>query len=256
MMRITKAQLEVFQSEAVLAFEDEMIGHCRVFSPRLSSILGGQHLRGVIRAAIQRAASHGFTIRGTVRLFIELGFLFGSSFDVDVQYPWARKYLGEPDPRTQMQRANSLHAATIRALEAIHGPDNSYTYEALRKLQLLATAPPRLRENEFYGVVLAEMARVHPQKCAYAGEQSLRDLIAFAEAKALQHGLSELHEVLLLVVLMFSFGQGCTEDLLYPWIARTLANDRVSSPSARANQLQRKALTWLRHVLANSGTNS
>lgn len=42
-------------------------------------------------------------------------------------------------------------------------------------------------------------------------------------------------------------GQGCIEDPLYPWIARTLANDRLSSPSARANQLQRKALTWLRH---------
>lgn len=256
MIRITKTQLEALQSKATFAFEDEMMGHCRIFSPRLSSILGEQQLRGVIRAAIQRAAIHGLTLRGTVRLFIELGFLLGSSFDIDVQYPWVRKHLGEAHPRTQMQRAKALHAATIMALEKIHGPNNSYTYEALRKLQPLATAPPRLRANDFYGVVLAEMARIHPQKYAYVGEQSLRDLIALAEAKAVQNGLSELHDVLLLVVLMFSFGQGCTEDLLYPWIARTLANDRVSSPSARANQLQRKALTWLRHVLANNGPNS
>ena len=187
-----------------------------------------------------------------MRLFIELAFLFGSSFDIDVQYPWIRMCLGEPDPGTQMQRAGALHAATVTALEEIHGPRNVYTYDSLRRLQSLAKALPRLNANGFSDAVLAEVARVHPQKCAHVGEPSLRELIAFAGAEAKRHELFEMHEVLLLFVLMFSFGQGCTADPLYPWIGHTLANDRVSSASVRASQLQRKALTWLRHVLGSN----
>jgi len=249
MFTITQNQLEVFQSETASAFENEMIGHCKVFSPKLSGILGDDRLRGVIRAAIKRAIGHGFTLRGPIRLFIELGFLFGSSFDTDVQYSWARTKLDEPDPRTQMARAEALHATATIALKKIHGVDNNYTYAALRRLQPLSAATFRFRSNDFSDVVLTEMAKVHPQKYEYVGETSLRTLITTAEAEALQHDFSTPHEKLLIVVLMFSFGQGCTTDLLYPWIAGTLGNYRVSSPVARANQLQRKALTWLRHVL-------
>ena len=55
----------------------------------------------------------------------------------------------------------------------------------------------------------------------------------------------------MVVALMFAFGHGCLSDPLYPWIARTLADGRSSSPEARAEHLEKKATTWLRHVVAS-----
>jgi hypothetical protein len=109
-----------------------------------------------------------------------------------------------------------------------------------------------LGAGDFSSTVLAETARIHPQKYAYVGEPALRTLIAKGEAEASRYGLSTQREILLLVVLMFSFGQGCTEDPIYPWIADTLGNDRVPGPSERASQLKKNAAAWLCGMLANN----
>ena len=55
-----------------------------------------------------------------------------------------------------------------------------------------------------------------------------------------------------MVALMFAFGHGCANDPLYPWIANTLRDERIADSAARADRLERKALTWLNHVLANT----
>jgi hypothetical protein len=250
-LKINKVHFERVQREAIVVFENEMIKHCAEFSPRLSSVLRHDGLRTVIRAAMQRAAGYGFTFKGPVRLFIELSFLFGSAFDVDVQYAWARERLGEPNPHTQMQRAEALYLKSVEALERIHGPENSYTDAALHRLQFFASTGADLKTGKIQDIISAKMAHIHPQKYVYIGDPAMRALIVAAEAEAAQHGLSESHDVLLFVALMFSFGQGCTQDPLYPWIANTLRNERIRTPSARSNQLKRKSLTWLRHVLVN-----
>lgn len=54
-----------------------------------------------------------------------------------------------------------------------------------------------------------------------------------------------------MIVLMVAFGHGCTEDDLYPWIARTLQNEAITDAAHRTKRLETKALTWLDHVLAN-----
>jgi hypothetical protein len=115
MLKISRSQFEMFQSKALVAFDDEMLKHCAEFSPRLSAILGCNQLRVVVRSAIRRAAGHGFTFKGPVRLFIELCFLLGSGFDIDIQYPWASECLGEPDPHTQMRRAETLYPTFRRS---------------------------------------------------------------------------------------------------------------------------------------------
>ena len=48
---------------------------------------------------------------------------------------------------------------------------------------------------------------------------------------------------------MFAFGHGCCEDPLYPWIARTLTDEKITDAEARAKRLEKKAITWLDHVL-------
>jgi hypothetical protein len=55
----------------------------------------------------------------------------------------------------------------------------------------------------------------------------------------------------LVVILMLAFGHGCGTDPFYPWIARTLRDERLTDPVARAERLEKRALTWLDRVLAN-----
>lgn len=97
-----------------------MVEHCAARSPGLAAEVGRAQLVAMVRAAIARAAGHGFTLRGPVRLYLELGLLFGSDFDE--RCPWAQAWLappeaGEPDPiNAQMDRATALHQASLEAL--------------------------------------------------------------------------------------------------------------------------------------------
>jgi hypothetical protein len=233
-----------------------MLDRCGEMSPLLAGVLGKDGLLTAIRAAMRRAAGHGFTKIGPVRLFIELSLLFGSGFDSDVQYPWAEECLGDGDPSTQIGRSLTLFERSAEAMGRIHGPDGSAMAAALRRLQALLLAPPPLRADDFPEVVLAEMARVHPEKHAYVGEPALRSLIAAGAAEARSHDLSALPDILLVVLLMFAFGQGAASDPLYPWISRTLGSEKIATPSLRAGQLKEKALIWIRAAAANKGVRS
>jgi len=48
---------------------------------------------------------------------------------------------------------------------------------------------------------------------------------------------------------MLAFGHGCGADPLYPWINKTLRDEAITEQEARAKRLEKKALTWLEHVL-------
>lgn len=248
MLRITKIQFEAFQKSSLAVFEATMVDHCKGFSPKLSAKLSEDQLYVFIRKTINKAASHGFTFKGPVRLFIELSLLFGSGFDVDVQYPWVRECLFEPESSTQMQRAEALHERAIEALGQTHGPGNSFIFidNALLRLQALSSTPPSLNTDDFSEIVLATMAHIHPQKYVYINEPSLRLLIASGKTEASRQGFYELSDVLFVIILMFVFGQYCATDPLYPWIKHTLSHDMNMTPSLRARQLKKETLTWLR----------
>lgn len=251
MLRISQAQLDALGAPLLRAFEAEMVAHAEAFSPQLAAVLGDEQLRVAVRAAIRRAGRHGFTYRGPIRLFVELSFLFGSGFDADLQYPWLREALGRPDPETQMERAEALHRRVDEALEAIHGSEREHTRAALQRLRAFADSGPALDDPDLPGAILAEMARIHPQKHDHVGAPALRALIGTGLAAAREHGFVAPREMALPPILMFAFGQECTADPLYPWIERTLADERIVGAPARARRLERKALTWLDHVLAD-----
>lgn len=222
----------------------------------LAAVLGKEGLVGVIRAAVKRASTHGFTFIGPTRLFIELSFLFGSGFDADVQYPWAAESLGSGDPETQVGRAQTLFERSSEAIASIYGPEDGHAKSALRRLKAQISAPPPLRADDFAAAALAEMARVHPEKYAFVGEAALRSLIAAGEAAAAAHGLADPRDVQLIVLLMFTFGQGCLADPLYPWISRGLAAGGISTPSLRAGQLREKTIVWIRALTAKKEVRS
>jgi len=242
--------MEVFRGAALRSFQDEMVVHLAEFSPPLFRAVKEDHLRKAIWTGMNRSDDYGFNFRGPVRLYLELMLLFGSSFDTDPQYPWAGEILKDRDSVPQMQRAERLYERTRDYRKQVTGPNDAYTLSALRSIAAFARQPLLpVSASDFVPSMLREIARVYPEKTAYVGDDRLKMLIDEGIATARNYGFSTVRAVALTIVLMFAFGHGCFDDPLYPWIARTLDDEHITDPTARAKRLKTKALTWLDHVL-------
>jgi len=250
MLSVRPIQVKVFEEAAWRQFEDEMVVHVKK-SPiraRLCKTIGDEQLRVAIRQAIKRAGIYGFSYRGPVRLYIELIFLFGSDFDTDPQYPAIAKLLRAPGD--QMERAEQIHQWVLSYQEQVYGPEAVNVRKALEALSDLAQKTVTFSADNFVAGMLQEMPRAFPQKAAYVGEERLTTLIHQGRAEARERRFSTVRGEGLMVTLKFGFGHGCTDDPLYPWISRTLKDERIIDPEARAERLEKKAVTWLEHVLA------
>lgn len=251
MLVIRPEQMAVFERNATRRFEDEMVAHSKTFTPRLAEVIGEDQLRLAVRAAIRRAATYGFTLRGPIRLFIEVMFLWGSGFDSDPQYRSVGAALRADGD--QMSRSQQIHGEVLHYLERVSGPGATNVHDALRALFEFAQQPTTVSLDELGRSLLAEMWRMFPAKAHYVGDAGLEELIRSGVDRSRQFGFTTPRQITLVVVLMFAFGHGCTDDPLYPWIARTLTDERIVSASARAERLETKARTWLEHVLARIG---
>lgn len=248
MLTIRSQQITTFEQAALRKFEDEMVVHSRDFSPKLCEVLGEEQLRVALRQAMARADGYGFTYRGPIRLFIEMMFLFGSKFDTDPQYPWAAKILLSDEH--QMQRAEQLFEKIIYYQEKVSGPGGENTRRALRDLLAWTKNPITFSSSNFEAGMRQEMSHVFPEKAAFIADEGLTTLINEGMTEGMKYQFSPVRGEALIVTLLFAFGHGCTDDPLYPWIAQTLKDERIIDPAARAARLEKKAVTWLEHVLA------
>lgn len=252
MFRITKTQLASFENVALSSFEEKMVARGAQLSPSLAASLGRDQMLVAVRSAIAQAGRHGLTLKGPVGLFVELTFLFGSGFDADVQLPWARECLEIIPFYGERQAAASLHTASVEAQGWIYGPGSQHLDAALRRLADLVEDPAPPRSGDFTAIALDTLRRIHPKKYAFVRKPALSSLIAAGEASAARLGLVEPPDVLLLVALMFVFGQRCTDDPLYPWIAGTWSRAAPAAPAPQARPIEATARTWLRRVLTTT----
>lgn len=243
--------MDAFKAAARCAFEDEMVVHLAEFSPPLFQTIGEKQMREAIRLGISRADGYGFTFRGSVRLYLELMLLFGSHFDTDPQYPWVAEILAARDSSSQRQRADQLYKKTLDYRMKVVGPKDAYALEALENISIMAQNPLPFSSGGLGSGLLREIKRIYPEKAAYVGDQGIEILIRKGMSGARRQQFTTERGLTLVVVLMLAFGHGCGSDPLYPWIARTLEDERITDPEARAKRLETKALTWLEHVLAN-----
>lgn len=182
MWTIRQEQTEAFRQHHLKKFEDEMVEHSNQVAPVLCKLIGDEHVRLAAHRGITQAQTYGFTNRGPIRLFIEMKLLFGSSFDTDPQYPWAAATLRGPDH--EMSRAEALRNKTLEYHQKVSGPDAVNTYEALKKLAVLAKSPLSFSAEDSGPGMLREMARVFPQKSAYVGERALAVLVGRGTSEA------------------------------------------------------------------------
>ncbi len=253
MFSVSVDQIEQLDNAIERKFEDEMVSHSHQFSPFLSDTLGPDGLRALIKNRIETAYDLSLTRRGTIRQFIELGFLFGGRFFDDPQYPWAIEALSDITEDNQMQRAEQLHAGTLNYINSACGEQNTHVWSALSGVSVLARAEDPVPVDQFERWALSRMRNLHPKKAELLGDEALKALIAEATALAETAKFEPGRETALIAILMFAFGHGCTTDLAYPWIGRTLRDTEITDERRRAKRLERKAISWLDHVLARRG---
>jgi hypothetical protein len=250
MLVIRPEQMEVFKQAALRNFETEMVAHLGEFSPPLFKAVGEEQMRQAIQLGIGRADSYGFTFRGPVRLYLELMLLFGSHFDTDMQYPWAAEILTNQDFGPQMQRAMRLYEKTMDYRQQVAGPGDAYTLKGLRNISIFARQPSAISSENFISDMLREIRFIYPQKAAYVGDEGIEALIRKGIGGARKQRFSTVRGAVLVTLMMLAFGHGCGADPLYPWIARTLQDEAITDPEARAERLEKEAVAWLEHVLA------
>jgi hypothetical protein len=248
MLKVRAEQMQAFERSAWRAFEDEMIAHSKDFAPTLCTVIGDAQVRLAVRHMIARAGTYNLTLRGPIRLCVELMFLCGSAFDTDPQYPGFGDCLRSSN--SEMRRADQLQAAHNEYLEAVAGPDNINIHNAERAIADYARRPTVVSEPQLEAELIGEMTRSFPQRTAYIGEAALRELVTEGRQEARKHRFTTPRGQALVVILMSAFGHGCTSDPLYPWISQTLTDPMIVDAAARADRLERKSLTWLEHVLA------
>lgn len=119
MLIINKEQMEAFGQITLHQFEEEMLLHSKAFSSELYNGVSSEQLRVVIRNSIKQAKSYGFSKKGSIRLFIELFFLYGKDFDTDARYPEIGEILRSSD--SQMQRAANIYTWAATYHEKVAG---------------------------------------------------------------------------------------------------------------------------------------
>jgi hypothetical protein len=210
-----------------------------------------------VEHGVRDAEARNFTLRGPVRLYIDMMILLGAGFASDPQYPWISQLLATREDTAEMDRALSLHAAVSAYLAEVDGESNAYTLQALARLYRLHEQGVSFPDDGLEHELLRLMSQIHPRKVARTGEAALLRLVVEALARARQqYGFRSPRARALLPVLSFAFGHRCDSDPFLPWIARTLARLDPSDPDAAAQALERRAITWLAAVLRNAGTHS
>jgi len=100
---------------------------------------------------------------------------------------------------------------------------------------------------------LRQLQHIYPLKCAYLGEQTLRELIQHGFKLSMRYGLINDQGMVLMAALTFAVGHGFPRDPQYGWIARRLDNNRWPDPDKRTEELHSKAVLYLKYMLGERG---
>jgi hypothetical protein len=249
MLVVNKLQEEVFRQRALKQFEDEMVIHCKDFSSKLFNTINVSQVRLAIRDYIFRAEQYGFTNAGPVRLFIELAFLLGSSFDTDPQYPWACMILSANSSLNQMEKSDVLYRNSLEYINNVFGHEFSLEKAALQRFT-------KIEYNEFENIAIQppefifdKITDIYPEKSEFVGKLGITTLYATASRIACNYSLNKSVGVLLVFAFLFTFGHGCFTDLQYPWISSTLLNPSIIDTDKRVKLLYSKMMVYCEKAL-------
>lgn len=253
MLHIRKEQMQALNAYMRENFVDEMLAYLREHFPQDCEVLGQAQTRRVIDLGIDRAAEHGFEIKGDVCNFITLMFSLGSYFDEDPLLPWASEALEGEEGTSPSTIMNDLYAKATEYLNRVAGDKGQYYRTALR----------RARERSFESLAETDtgnltqdiqscLSSLYPQQYNALAESSLKSLTELGQASAGRYGIGTHEGILLYVHLMLMIGSHFDRDPLHPWAASILKDESVTDPQQKARKLYEAVMARLDQAFATS----
>jgi hypothetical protein len=236
-MIIRSEQMSAFEEAARRGFERDLARRCADSAPTLCERAGGDNVLRFVKLGIDRAGSHGFSLRGPVRLYVDLMLWFGCDFDSDPQLDWARQALALGTEEDELERAKALYQAAQPYTERVAGSQGEHALAATERLSRMTESGCPKLSGAFEDELMRLLRTLYPEKFEYARAAAVRPLIQRAAQTAAGFGVRLGMAVTLLTTLMFIFGHGVAEDPMYPWIAAALGDPDTPNPHDRAANL-------------------
>lgn len=253
-LTIRRAQMEALEEAQRHQFALEMVEHLHSYSPAHAARIGDSALYQVARSGLARAEQYGLTLRGPVRLVIELMVLLGSYFDTDPQYPWAAEILNDRSTSDEMTRANALQERAVKFYDTALGSDYQYEHAAIRRLrQEDFEGFPERDATAFRSELLRRFSVIYPEKANYVGPESLENLLGQAAQLADYYSMGTPAGVVLVTALGFALGHRCDIDPQFPWLSQDLALRAVEHPTQVLARIRADFLAFLRYGSTNNG---
>lgn len=251
MLTLRQEQIDAFKPRTTAQFEDDMLAHLKNFAPKRCQALGEQVVREVIRAGTNRAKKYGFVLRGPVRFYIELTFMFGGYFDTDPQCPWAAAVLKEPKPTEQMARADRLHKEMNKYMQAVFGPERKFLIQATKRLSLAKLEDFIAPHASLDKTIHANLQQIYPEKCEHLGQKALTTLLDIGLQTARDCQLQSQTGMVLTTLLAFDLGHRFAADPLCRWINADLADKKQPDANLRIEKTFSKWKAYLDAMLAD-----
>lgn len=250
MLVIKSDQVDVFRDASLKRFEDEMVEHVKAFFPNHYNAMQEGNVRKTIQYGYLRASTYGFTTIRNVCLYLNNMLLLGSNFDVDPQYPWARKILIDENITEPILKIDELSDKTLSQLKQVAGPNNIYIYRAI--LNFTCNADDifkRLNESDL-SKSLYHLNLLYKQKFEVIGEGNLKQMIEYGIANAAKYGIRSEPNVLIYVVFMFMMGSGFDKDPQFPWVKTILHENTLSDEHKKIEVLYATAINNLKDAIS------
>ena len=243
-LSMREQQMKAFASDALARFEAQLVDHALTFSPRHAASLGRDQLQRCIHAMLSRARSHGFALRGPSQLWVELTFMFGTAFDMDPQLGALADFV-RPVPGSneadELRRAINLREAAVSFANRIAGHAGEREHAAVKRFRGLSLKDGAVESNQ---EIIELLKYVHPEKVEAVGTVPFQQVVSEARSQAQAYRLNDPAGPTAIALLMFTFGYGCMDDPLFPWIAESLGDVRLDA-RARLELTRRKALRFV-----------
>ncbi len=247
MIEIRPEQFDTLERKAHRDFEDELVAHLKAFAPRHAAGVGDAGLRALVESGLRKARARGFTLRGSLRFYVECQVMFGHEFEADPLIPWAAREWGRRG-NDELQRADAIHDVAMNYRQDVIGEDEAIEKAAIGRL---VARPVRewLGGDPSHGATRAILAELHPEKFERAPVEAVNDLLRRGDRSAELNALPIAPGGRVMAALMFALGRGAPTDPQFPWIAANLNETRDQPPGARVEKLAVRAVAYLADAL-------
>jgi len=248
MWTIRQEQAETFRQHHLRKFEDEMVEHLAKFAPKHWKSICEQSGRQVIRLGIAQAKKYEFKMRGPVRFYIELMFMFGSDFDTDPQCSWASAVLNAAN-LDEAERSDRLYYRLRDYMLEVLGMDRQHEISALRRVLQIRMEEFTSSKANLQDSIIAGLRSTYRQKFEYVGAPVIHQLVSHSFKTAARFALTNPGGVGVIALTSFMLGHRCYADPIFPWVSGILLDRGQSDPRPRDERLLQTAKSFFADLI-------